>query len=106
MTDIMRLRKVKEYGQTVTYSQGFFGGLLRRDLPLDRNQLRQRFKGEIPDEIEIEIREVVHDEFREDVDKDLRNRKIQEKRLARQEELDDMQVKGALQRLQKKFGQS
>ena len=97
--DIIRLKRDKNGRSRTRYSEGFFGGLFGEGIWVDNTQLKQRFKGQIPGEIEIEIRAVVHDELREDLDRDLRSRVIKEKRLAKQEEIEAMQVKGALARL-------
>jgi hypothetical protein len=106
MADIIRLKKIHDNkSNSVLYSEGYFGGLFRgKGVYFERNQLRQRFKGRVPDELDIEIREVVHDEDREELDQDLRNRQVTARRVEKKEELGKMQVQGALARFKRDFG--
>ena len=108
--NIIRMKKDKEGKSRVRYSEGFFGGLFAQGIWIDTLQLRQRFKGQVPDEIELEIRAVGHDEDREGLDRDLRNHVIREKRAKTeqdkresQEILGHMQVREALERLGRKL---
>lgn len=95
----IRLKKEKVLRSTVVYSEGFFGGLFRTGLALETNQLRQRFRGEIPDVIDVEI---TAPGFCEDPGRDERNEAIRARRATKAQELEDMQVEGILQRLEKK----
>lgn len=98
---MIRLKRSKETKNCIVYSEGFFGGLFRNDLALEVNQLRQRFGGRVPDVIDIEITEP---EQVPDPGKAARDEAIQEKRTATRDALNEMQVKGAIARLEKKWG--
>lgn len=95
----IRLRWDRETRRHQVYSQGFFGGLLQ-ELYLETNQLRQRFDGRVPKVIDIDITEPEV----EDPGKEARDEAIQAKRVATRDALNEMQVKGAIARLEKKWG--
>lgn len=109
--NIVRLRKTKTGKTKIQYSEEFFGGLFgMTGIWIDELQLRQRFKGQVPDEIELDIRAVEHDEEREGLDRDLRNHVIQEQRARREQDkaesadiLEGMKVREALERLGRKL---
>lgn len=85
----------------VVYTEGYFGGLFRNGLNLEVNQLKQRFRGQIPDTIDIEITApgITGDEGLE-----IRREYIQAKRQKAADDAEEMQIQGAIERIAKKMG--
>lgn len=98
----IRLRRDKQRStaKSVMYTEGFFGGLFRNGVALEVNQLRQRFRGEIPDTIDIEISAPG---FAVDEGLEVRREMIQAKRQKIAEDAEDMQVRGAIERITKRL---